>query len=100
MECELTASLGDDGLILDYGILKKLLRALCDETDEQVILSEKSPYLDIIQDGKHVIALFNDEHIPFLPRDVTTLPIANTTVEELSHYFFSLVLNHHLHTTS
>ncbi|MDB4151743.1 6-carboxytetrahydropterin synthase, partial [Pseudomonadales bacterium] len=31
LECKVTAPLGDDGLLFDYGILKKLLRALCDE---------------------------------------------------------------------
>jgi len=69
--------------------LKKLLRALCDEIDEQVILPGNSPYLNLTQSEGYTVAIFNGEHIPFLPRDVTVLPIANTTVEEFSHYFLN-----------
>jgi 6-pyruvoyltetrahydropterin/6-carboxytetrahydropterin synthase len=87
LECKVTAPLADDGLLFDYGILKKLLRALCDEIDEQVILPGHSPYLQLTNDDGYTIAHFNGERIPFLPRDVTILPIANTTVEEFSHYF-------------
>ncbi|MDZ7684696.1 MAG: 6-carboxytetrahydropterin synthase [Gammaproteobacteria bacterium] len=85
LACEATAPVGDDGLMLfDYGVLKRVLRELCDEIDEKMILPERSPYLAIDHDGDYVVAVFNGERIPFLPRDVMTLPIANTTVEEFS----------------
>jgi 6-pyruvoyltetrahydropterin/6-carboxytetrahydropterin synthase len=93
LECKVTAPLAEDGLLFDYGILKKLLRALCDEIDEQVILPGHSPYLQLSNDDGYTIAHFNGERIPFLPRDVTVLPIANTTVEEFSHYFLEKLKN-------
>jgi 6-pyruvoyltetrahydropterin/6-carboxytetrahydropterin synthase len=93
LECKVTAPLAEDGLLFDYGILKKLLRALCDEIDEQVILPGHSPYLQLSNDDGYTIAHFNGERIPFLPRDVTILPIANTTVEEFSHYFLEKLKN-------
>ncbi|MFT7133678.1 MAG: 6-pyruvoyltetrahydropterin/6-carboxytetrahydropterin synthase [Cyclobacteriaceae bacterium] len=93
LECKVTAPLAEDGLLFDYGILKKLLRALCDEIDEQVILPGHSPYLQLSNDDGYIIAHFNGERIPFLPRDVTVLPIANTTVEEFSHYFLEKLKN-------
>lgn len=92
--CEITAPLGDDGLMFDYGILKKLLRGLCDAIDEQMILPAHSPYLTIEQDKDYTVAIFNGERMPFLERDVTVLPIANVTVEELSHYFLDQLLQH------
>ena len=92
--CEVTAPLADDGLVFDYGILKGLLKSLCDEIDEQMILPEGSPYLTIEKEGGYTIAVFNGERIPFLERDVTVLPIANVTVEELSHYFLGRLLTH------
>lgn len=92
--CELTAPVIEDGLMFDYGIIKSAIRDLCDEIDEQVILPENSPYLELIEEDEYTIAVFNGERIPFLKRDVTVLPIANTTVEEFSNYFLYKVLNH------
>lgn len=80
--------------MFDYGIIKSAIRDLCDEIDEQVILPENSPYLELIEEDEYTIAVFNGERIPFLKRDVTVLPIANTTVEEFSNYFLYKVLNH------
>ena len=63
--------------MFDYSIVKRAIRALCDEIDEKVLLPEQSPHLAIEHEGDYVIALFNGERIPFLPRDVLTsrLPI-------------------------
>ena len=94
VECELTAPVGDDGLMFDYGIIKNVLRELCDELDEQVILPAHSPHLTLEKDGEYTIAIFNSERLPFLERDLTILPIANTTVEELSNYLLDLLVNH------
>lgn len=94
LACEATAPVGDDGLMFDYGVLKRVLRELCDEIDEKMILPASSPHLTIENDGDYVIAVFNGERIPFLPRDVKTLPITNTTVEEFSHYFLDRLRSH------
>ncbi|XOV87890.1 MAG: 6-pyruvoyl tetrahydropterin synthase family protein [Pseudomonadota bacterium] len=94
LTCAVTAPLGDDGLMFDYGILKKLLRQLCDDIDEKMILPALSPHLHILEEAGYVVAVFNGERIPFLPRDVMTLPIANTTVEEFSYYFLNRILEH------
>jgi 6-pyruvoyltetrahydropterin/6-carboxytetrahydropterin synthase len=94
VECGLTSPIGADGLIFDYGIVKGVIKALCDELDELVVLPEKSPYLNIEEDGEYLVAVYNNERLPFLRRDVITLPIANTTVEELSHYLLARIMSH------
>ena len=94
LQCQATAPLNDEGLLFDYAILKKLLKQLCDDLDEQVILPLNSPHLTIDEEGDYVIAGFNGEKIYFLHRDVTLLPIANSTVEEFSHYFLDLIRTH------
>lgn len=94
IQCHVTAVLGKDGLLFDYAILKKILRDMCDEIDEQVILPGNSPHLSISEEEDYVVALFNGERIPFLRRDVSILPIANTTVEEFSHYFLDKLVVH------
>ena len=88
MDC----SIGDDGLAFDYNIVKQELKKLCDGLDEKVLLPERSPHLTLVQDDGYVIAQFNGERIPFLPRDVLTLPVRNITVEELAAHFLATLL--------
>ena len=78
---------GEDGLAFDYNLFKQALSALCRELDEKVLLPERSPHLRLERCQGYVIAAFADERIPFLPRDVLTLPIRNVTVEELAPWF-------------
>ena len=94
VECDLTGAVSNDGLTFDYGIIKRVIRGLCDELDEQVILPDRSPFLEIREEDDYTIAVFNDERLPFLARDVTILPIANTTVEEFSNYLLHRMLDH------
>jgi 6-pyruvoyltetrahydropterin/6-carboxytetrahydropterin synthase len=79
--------IGDDGLAFDYNLFKAALRALCDELDEKVLLPERSPFLRLTHDDGYLVASFAEERIPFLPRDVLTLPVRNITVEELAPWF-------------
>ena len=92
VECEVDARVGTDGLIFDYSIVKRMIRALCDKIDERVVLPEHSPHLTLEQEGDYLVAVFNHERLPFLHRDVMTLPIRNTTVEELSRFFLEKLL--------
>jgi len=94
MQCFVTAELGDSGLLFDYAILKQIIRGLCDEIDEQVILPANSPYLKIAKEKDYIVATFNGERLPFLERDVTILPISNTTIEAFSHYFLEKLVHH------
>lgn len=94
VECELTSPIDDNGLIFDYALIKKVVKELCDEIDEKTILPERSPFLSLEEEGPYLIAVYADERIPFLPRDVVTLPIANSSVEELSHYLLERLLAH------
>lgn len=94
LHCDATAPINDEGLLFDYAILKKLLKSLCDELDEQVVLPDRSPHLTLGREGDYVTAMFNGEKLMFLDRDVTVLPIANSTVEEFSHYFLDKIRHH------
>jgi 6-pyruvoyltetrahydropterin/6-carboxytetrahydropterin synthase len=84
VRCTATAAVGSDGLTFDYGLLKQVLKDLCDALDERVLLPEHSPYLELAEQDGMVIARFADEHIPFLARDCLRLPVRNVTIEELS----------------
>ncbi|MBK5965326.1 6-pyruvoyl tetrahydropterin synthase [Thiocystis minor] len=89
VRCAVTAAVDDDGLAFDYVVLKRALKDLCDQLDEQVLLPQRSPYLRIERQEGMVFALFADERIPFLERDVLPLPIRNVTIEELAALFLA-----------
>ncbi|MCZ6642938.1 MAG: 6-carboxytetrahydropterin synthase [Gammaproteobacteria bacterium] len=88
---QVESPVGENGLAFDYNELKSTLKILCEELDEKVLLPEKSPYLDISNEGDYLIAKFADERIPFLPRDVLVLAVRNITVEELAPWFLQRV---------
>jgi 6-pyruvoyltetrahydropterin/6-carboxytetrahydropterin synthase len=83
------STIGEDGLAFDYNLFKSRLKALCDGIDEKVLLPERSPYLHLSHDRGYVVAEFAGERMPFLPRDVLTLPVRNITVEELAPWFLA-----------
>jgi 6-pyruvoyltetrahydropterin/6-carboxytetrahydropterin synthase len=83
---EAEATVGEDGLAFDYGLLKKKVFALCQELNEIFLLPSRSPHLRIEQTEAQVVAHFGDERLVFLKRDVKLLPIRNVTLEELAVY--------------
>ena len=82
-----TSAIDGNGMAFDYNILKTGLLRLCDHLDEKVLLPEQSPHLTLGEEDGYLIASYGDERLPFLPRDVRTLPVRNITVEELAPWF-------------
>jgi 6-pyruvoyltetrahydropterin/6-carboxytetrahydropterin synthase len=81
------------GLAFDYNLVKQRLKTLCERIDEKILLPERSPFLSLAEEDGYLVATFADEKLPFLPRDVITLPVANITVEELAPWFLSALLD-------
>ncbi len=81
------------GLAFDYNLVKVRLKALCDQIDEKILLPERSPFLSLSEADGYLVATFANERLPFLPRDVITLPVANITVEELAPWFLDALLD-------
>jgi len=92
VEAALSGPIREDGLCFDYNDVKRKIKALCDSLDEKTLLPRHSPHLSIVEDGPYLVAHFHDEKIPFLPRDVITLPVRNVTVEELAYWFAEALL--------
>lgn len=84
VRCAVTSGVGPAGLAFDYVLLKRVLKALCDQLDERLLLPAGSPYLEIEQGAEEVLVRFADEQLRFLPRDVLALPVRNVTIEELA----------------
>lgn len=96
LKCEFDANVGSDGLCFDYNLIKKALVGLCENLDECTLLPENSPFLSIEHsvggDPKNVIAIFGEEAIPFLARDIKCLPVSNITIEELSRWLLDVLI--------
>lgn len=92
LQVEVLAPVDDNGLTFDYVPLKQMLKRLCDELDERLLLPGRSPHLKISQEAGLVKAFFDQDVLSFPENDVLILPIRNITVEELSHYFLERVL--------
>ncbi|HLB57350.1 MAG TPA: 6-carboxytetrahydropterin synthase, partial [Gammaproteobacteria bacterium] len=87
LSAELHVLLPGNGLAFDYRVYKNKLIALCEQLDRRFLLPQQSKYLKLEEKDEMLYAHFNQERIPFLKRDVVTLPICNITIEELSHWF-------------
>lgn len=85
--CVIETPIGSNGLAFDYNLIKDKLKALCDELDERTLLPDQSPHLSFETQDDYLVAIFAEERIPFLARDVLRLPIRNSTVEEFARWF-------------
>lgn len=85
---------GNQGLSFDYRHYKKKMQDLCEQLDGRFMLPSESPHMKIEHDGEHIYAHFDQQKIPFLKDDVVLLPVSNTTLEELSHWFLENILKH------
>lgn len=87
-----TTIIGDVGLAFDYRFYKNKLRDICDSLNEIVLMPGNCKYLKIEDADKYYHVHFNGEVIIFLKRDLKILPVTNITVEELSNYILTQVL--------
>jgi len=87
MSVRVEAALGPDGYVLDFGLVKRLAKALCEELDERVVLPERSDCLTVREEGEVVsVTTETGDHFAFPRGDVRLLPIAHSSAEELAAY--------------
>ncbi len=85
---------GKDNMVIDFHVIKKVVKPIIDRIDHHMIVPIHNPFIFITEnpDEQLIITIprLNLEYE--LPKsDVLLLPIENTTVEELSHYFINLL---------
>jgi len=87
MSVRVEAELGPEGYVLDFGLVKRLARALCEELDERVLLPERSDCLKLAVTGDEVTVVVEDGRRFVMPAsDVRLLPIVHSSAEELAAY--------------
>ena len=80
-------ALGTDGYVLDFGLVKRVAKRVCEELDERVLVPTQSETLTVVEAGGEVELTCEDGARFVLPSsDVVLMPIAHSSAEELSRY--------------
>lgn len=85
---ELHTELDEHGLVVNFKEIKPLVRALCDELDEHVLIPGKHPVLTTAERADGNLEIRYKERCYAIPRDeVIVLPIGNSSAENLAAWF-------------
>ena len=84
-------TLGREGYLLDFGLLKGIARAVCNTLDEKVVIPVHSDCLRTRAEGGQIIVLYENDEFRFPAADVALLPIKHSSAEELARYVASEV---------
>jgi 6-pyruvoyl-tetrahydropterin synthase len=84
------AELGADGYVLDFGLVKRVAKALCAELDERIIVPERSDCLVIGGDARRLeMTTAEGDRFEFPRADCAVLPIVHSSAEELAGYLLA-----------
>lgn len=81
--------LGAKGYVLDFGVVKKLLKEIADRLDERTILPANSDCLTIERHGNQIRVLYEADEFVFPAKDVALLPIVHSSAEELARFVWN-----------
>ena len=73
--------------VLDFSVLKQIVRTLVDRIDHRVLLPMGNPKIAVRESGERVeVDVFGEPRYVFPARDCAILPIGNSTAEMLAEY--------------
>lgn len=87
--------LGEDGYLVDFGDVKRVVRFLCRSMNEYFICPMKSDVMKIKEsdDGLQICLTCEDGAFFSFPKnDCVQLPLVHSTAEELAHYFWCHII--------
>jgi 6-pyruvoyl-tetrahydropterin synthase len=82
----LSGSMSDAGMVVDFGPVKTALRAVIAPLRGRTLLAAHAPGTALRRDDGRVCFGDREKHYELPAGDVTMLPLANTTTEELARY--------------
>lgn len=86
VRCRVEGTLTSDGWVIDFSVLKRLVREACERLDHRFLLQMRSPLLEIMERGDSVTVRHGEQTYVFPARDVARLAITNTTAELLAEW--------------
>lgn len=74
------------GMAFDFNLIKPIIRKICDELDERILIPAKSKHLKIKQQKGQVEIYFKTKFYSLPAEDTILLPVHNITTEELARH--------------
>ena len=78
--------LGRQGYVVDFGVVKRIARRLCEQLDEHLLIPLNSDCLSVREDAESVVVRYERDEFRFPRADVLLLPIVHSSAEELARY--------------
>ncbi len=83
---EIEGELGEDQVVFDFTVLKRLTREICQRLDHRFLLPMHNPQLELIALPDTWEVRYQEKRYVFPRVDVAELPIENSTAELLAEY--------------
>ncbi|HEX4211415.1 MAG TPA: 6-carboxytetrahydropterin synthase, partial [Candidatus Binataceae bacterium] len=81
--------LGETGYVLDFGLIKRLVKEIGDRLDERTIIPALSDCLKIDHRDGQVSVQYENDRFVFPLGDVALLPIMHSSAEELAQFVWN-----------
>ena len=82
-------SLGRQGYVVDFGVVKRIARRLCERLDEHLLIPLNSDCLSVREENATIVVRYEGDEFRFPRSDVLLLPIVHSSAEELAQYLTS-----------
>jgi 6-pyruvoyltetrahydropterin/6-carboxytetrahydropterin synthase len=79
--------LNEHGLVVNFKEIKPLVREVCDELDEHLLIPGQHPVLTAVRVGAQMEIRYRERRYLIPAEEVIVLPIGNTSAENLAAWF-------------
>ena len=83
---EVEGTIGPQGYVLDFGVVKQVAKRVCQRLDEKMLIPAQSDCLHIRDEGNQLLVRYEHDEFRFPKSDVLLLPIVHSSAEELARY--------------
>jgi 6-pyruvoyl-tetrahydropterin synthase len=83
---EVEGSLGPNGYVVDFGVVKKIARRVCERLNEKTIVPMQSDCVAVSEDGPQIVMRYASDEFRIPKADAALLPLVHSSAEELARY--------------
>ena len=88
----LEGDVAENGLVMDFVVLKKALKEVIDDLDHRVLLPGNSKVTKVVVEGSQVVADSGSKHYSFPVEDVVILDLDAVSAEMLAYFILKRLL--------